>query len=183
MSDWKVNLECVEGGSSKFWRARVDGGTLVVNFGRIGTGGQTQIKELGPDGAAKELDKLTREKRKKGYEDAGSAGASGGDGDEGDGDEDEEDERPRKPAKAAPSPAPAAPAAPAAEVLRLPSASGPAAADLVMDVQGRRLATRVQLDGLVVRLESTETYADPATARDAFERLQAALVADGHRPR
>ena len=62
MSDWQVHLEFEEGTSSKFWRARVEGGTLYVNYGKIGTAGQTQVKELGPDGAHKELDKLVREK-------------------------------------------------------------------------------------------------------------------------
>ena len=41
---WEVSLQVVEGGSKKFWRARVEGGSLYVNFGRIGTGGQTQVK-------------------------------------------------------------------------------------------------------------------------------------------
>ena len=89
MSDWQVNLECTEGGSRKFWRARTEGATLFVNFGRIGTTGQTQVKDFPSDDAAdKELQSLERSKRKKGYEDAGAAGASGG------GDEDEPGELP-----------------------------------------------------------------------------------------
>ena len=56
---WEVSLQLVDGSSKKFWRARVEGGTLYVNYGRIGTNGQTQVKELGSaDKARKELDKV-----------------------------------------------------------------------------------------------------------------------------
>ena len=56
---WEVSLQLVDGSSKKFWRARVESGTLYVNYGRIGTGGQTQVKELGTDDKArKELDKV-----------------------------------------------------------------------------------------------------------------------------
>jgi predicted DNA-binding WGR domain protein len=74
VSEWRVSLAFVEGGSKKFWRARVEGGSLFVSYGRIGTGGQTQVKEFPSEAAAeKELEKLEREKRKKGYEDEGAA--------------------------------------------------------------------------------------------------------------
>ena len=36
-----------DGKSNQFWRARTDGDTMYVNFGRIGTNGQTQVKEFG----------------------------------------------------------------------------------------------------------------------------------------
>src|SRR5215831_18553129 len=112
MSDWTVHLEFEEGTSSKFWRARVEGKTLYVNYGKIGTNGQTQVKDLSDPAAAKtEYEKLVREKRKKGYVDAGGGGKDDADepdddedddGDEGgdDGDEEgDEDEPPaRKPA-------------------------------------------------------------------------------------
>lgn len=71
---WDVSLQLVDGSSKKFWRARVEGGTLYVNYGRIGTNGQTQVKELGSeDHARKELDKVAGSKRRKGYDDAGDA--------------------------------------------------------------------------------------------------------------
>lgn len=179
MSDWQVHLECEEGTSSKFWRARVEGGTLYVNYGKIGTTGQTQVKELGPDGARKELDKLVREKRKKGYVDAGTGGGGGGAADEGgeeEGDEDEdEDEAPRpkaKPAKAAPAAA-APPAAP-------PAARAAVTARLRLSRGGRDVTTTLTLDGATVRLDALETYATPDAARAAFERLRAAMAAEGH---
>lgn len=67
---WDVYLTFSEGSSNKFWRARVEDGKLYINFGRIGTNGQTQIKDLGDDAAAaKERDKTANSKRKKGYAD------------------------------------------------------------------------------------------------------------------
>lgn len=74
MSNWDVNLVFIDDKSKKFWRARKDGGDLYVNWGRIGTDGQTQLKELGsPDACQKEYDKLVASKRKKGYVDEGGA--------------------------------------------------------------------------------------------------------------
>lgn len=71
---WDVSLQLVDGSSKKFWRARVEGGTLHINYGRIGTNGQTKVKELGGEAQArKELDKVAGSKRRKGYDDAGDA--------------------------------------------------------------------------------------------------------------
>src|SRR5438105_3821608 len=114
MSDWTVHLEFEEGTSSKFWRARVEGKTLYVNYGKIGANGQTQVKDFGnPATAQAEFDKLVREKRKKGYTDAGGEGGGGGeddeaedqdeDGDEEGGDDEEEAPPPKKAAKPAPA--------------------------------------------------------------------------------
>src|SRR6185295_866795 len=87
MTDWTVHLEFAEGSSSKFWRARVEGKTLYVNYGKIGSAGQTQVKELASAAEAqKEYDKLVRDKRKKGYTDM----AGGEDDDERDEDEAED---------------------------------------------------------------------------------------------
>jgi predicted DNA-binding WGR domain protein len=70
VSDWDVDLAYTDAKSNKFWRAKVEGSTLTINFGRIGTNGQTQLKELGsPEAAEKERDKVANSKRKKGYED------------------------------------------------------------------------------------------------------------------
>ena len=71
---WDVSLQFVDGSSKKFWRGRVEGGTLTVNYGRIGTDGQTKLKELGTEAKARaELDKVAGSKRRKGYDDAGDA--------------------------------------------------------------------------------------------------------------
>ncbi len=64
-----IRLTCVEGGSNKFWAAEVQGVRLVVRFGKVGTDGQTSIKDFASPAAAKaELDKRQAEKLKKGYQ-------------------------------------------------------------------------------------------------------------------
>lgn len=172
---WKVHLEFEEDNSSKFWRARVEGKTLYVNYGRIGTTGQVSMKELAnADAAQKELEKLEREKRKKGYQDAGSAGSSEDDedgdegeedegGEEGEEDEDEEEEKkPKKGGKAAAAPA-------------------GASARLVLSGKGRSIETRLVLEGSKVRVEADESYDSADKAKAAFERLKQALLDDGYK--
>src|SRR5262245_34049164 len=61
-------FELSEGKSNKFWQARLDGSSMTVHFGRIGTNGQAQTKTFASAAAANvELEKLVREKLKKGY--------------------------------------------------------------------------------------------------------------------
>ena len=183
MSDWTVHLEFEEGTSSKFWRARVEGKTLYVNYGKIGSAGQTQVKDFGDiGGATKEYDKLVREKRKKGYVDAGGGGTGGGDEDK---DEDEDDdeggeeaadedeeEAPAPKKKAAAPPPAAAPAA---------AASKPPTARLALDSGSRKVDTALFLDGKTLRMETTETYASPEAAKKALDRLKKTLVGEGYK--
>lgn len=184
MPTWKVHLEFEEDSSSKFWRARIEGKTLFVNYGRIGTTGQMSMKELAsPDAAQKELDKLEKEKRKKGYQDAGSAGEGadeegdedgdegedeeGGDeGEEEEGEDDDEDEAPKskKGGKAA------APAAPAAVT-----------AKLSLGAKGRSIETKLVLEGSKVRVEADESYDSADKAKAAFERIKQALLDEGYK--
>lgn len=57
-----------EGASHKFWSIALDGATQTVQFGRIGTAGQTQTKTFDSDTEAhKATEKLIEAKRKKGY--------------------------------------------------------------------------------------------------------------------
>lgn len=68
---WTVHLVFEDGRSNKFWRGRTEGGTMYVNYGRVGTGGQTSVKELSsPAAATAELAKQADGKRRKGYADA-----------------------------------------------------------------------------------------------------------------
>ncbi|MFT3714352.1 MAG: WGR domain-containing protein [Archangium sp.] len=65
-------FEFVEGSSSKFWEVSVEGNTMTVVFGKIGTPGQSKPKAFAsPDAAQKEADKLVSEKTKKGYVEVG----------------------------------------------------------------------------------------------------------------
>jgi predicted DNA-binding WGR domain protein len=192
MSEWTVHLEFEEGTSSKFWRARVEGKTLYVNYGKIGSNGQTQVKDLADAAAAKrEYDKLVAEKRKKGYVEAGGgdddddvdtvAGAPDGDddGDDGGGDDEDEgdDDRPaRKPAarRAPPGAARPVPAAPRA-------AAATPGHRLVLDAAGRSAETTLYLDGATLRMDARETYASAEAATRAFERLKQLLGGEGYK--
>ncbi len=175
MSDWTVQLEFEEGTSSKFWRARVDGKTLYVNYGKLGTNGQTQVKDFADHASAvKEYDKLVREKRKKGYVDSGGGGRDEDDDEELEDEDDEEQEeeaeaRPKRKAAGKPAAA-AAPAARPAGGLRMVLESGP-----------RRVETQLFLDGKTVRMDATESHASPEAAKKAFERLKRALAGEGYR--
>ncbi|HWO18570.1 MAG TPA: WGR domain-containing protein [Kofleriaceae bacterium] len=67
--------ELADGTSNKFWEIGLDGKTVTVRFGRIGTTGQTQVKtHASPEAARKERDKLVAEKTKKGYRLAAARG-------------------------------------------------------------------------------------------------------------
>jgi len=173
MSDWMVHLEFEEGTSSKFWRARVEGKTLYVNYGKIGSNGQTQVKDFGsPDQANGEYDKLVREKRKKGYVDAGGGGARepdepDDDGDEPDDDGDEDEAPPPKKKVAAAAPPPAAKPA--------------GGTRLVLDAGARRVETHLYLDGRTVRMDAVESYASPDAAKKAFDRLKRVLGGEGYK--
>lgn len=76
MSEWQVSLIFQDSKSNKFWRARCIGNNLEVNFGRIGSQGQSQAKRYESlEDATRELEKQAREKYKKGYVD-GDGGPS-----------------------------------------------------------------------------------------------------------
>jgi len=156
VSDWKVNLECEEGGSHKFWRARYEGTTLYVNFGRIGTNGQTQVKQFSSVAdCEKEMASLERSKRKKGYEDAVAAGlAEAGAGLVGF----------------------SSPAATAA-------ASRPGlTTDLSLRSPERKVDMRVTQDEAQVRIVAVEQYESAQVAAQAFARLEAAMKEEGYKP-
>jgi predicted DNA-binding WGR domain protein len=188
MSDWTVHLAFEEGNSSKFWRARVEGKTLYVNYGKIGANGQTQVKDFGDAAAARaEYDKLVREKRKKGYEDVGEGGAAEDEADDADdaageggadegGDGEEEATVVRKPVAK-----PAAGAAKPAPGAAKPASSVPGHR-FVLDAGNRMVETTLYLDGKTVRMDSSEAYASPEAATKAFERLKKMLAGEGYKP-
>ena len=75
MSDWTIHLTFIDAKSKKFWRGKAEGDEFIVNYGRIGTDGQTKVKDMGSAAKADaELEKVANQKRKKGYEDAEGSG-------------------------------------------------------------------------------------------------------------
>jgi predicted DNA-binding WGR domain protein len=171
MSEWKVHLEFEEDNSSKFWRARVEGKTLYVNYGRIGSAGQTQMKDLGsPDAAQKELEKLEREKRKKGYHDAGGGGEP--DEDEAETEDEDEDEEEEEEQDEDEAPAKRGKPAPPAAVT----------ATFSLTSRGRKVEAKLVLEGTKLRVEADEAYGTAEQARAAFDRLKQALAEDGYKP-
>jgi uncharacterized protein (TIGR02996 family) len=64
--------------SAKFWSIDLQGTRFTVQFGKLGTTGQTQTKDFADEATArKEHDKLVAEKVKKGYVEVGAAAAPG----------------------------------------------------------------------------------------------------------
>jgi uncharacterized protein (TIGR02996 family) len=108
--------EFSEGTSNKFWEIELKGKSFTTTYGKIGSGGQTTIKEFKSDAdAKKEYDKIIAEKTKKGYELVGGAGAAADDDDDDDVEHDDDDAKPAKSAKSA------KPAAAAAKTAKAPT--------------------------------------------------------------
>jgi predicted DNA-binding WGR domain protein len=62
------HFEFSEGTSNKFWEVVANGKELRIRFGKIGSDGQTKLKQLAtPAAATAEMAKLIAEKTKKGY--------------------------------------------------------------------------------------------------------------------
>lgn len=73
---WEVQLVFTDDRSNKFWRARTKGNTLYINYGRVGTAGQTSVKKLAnAEEAAATLVKQADGKRRKGYVEGGDGGS------------------------------------------------------------------------------------------------------------
>lgn len=152
MADWDIYLEFKDAKSNKFWRARTEGGELTINYGRIGTDGQTKVKDLGDAGSAKaEMDKVAGSKRRKGYEDADGGGGGA-----------KEEKKP--------------------EVVIAPVAvDKPQAAKLKLDGGGRKVALELARDGAEIKTVVVETYKSAEDAAAAFGRIEAAMKADGYK--
>ncbi len=74
----KERLEFQDGGSSKFWEIETEGARVTVTFGKLGSAGQTKVKDL-PSPAEAEASAATQlaEKKKKGYRSVGAEAAGG----------------------------------------------------------------------------------------------------------
>ena len=106
--------EFSEGSSNKFWEIVLEGTSFTTTYGRIGTDGQSSLKEYDSEAQAKkEYDKLVAEKTKKGYTLTSGGGAApapkpAAAAKKPSFDDEGEDEEDAKPAKAKPAAKPAA---------------------------------------------------------------------------
>lgn len=72
----KRRFEYIDTKSSKFWEINTSGKKLIIRYGKIGTEGQTTLKELAnPADAKAQVEKLILEKTKKGYLELDSIGS------------------------------------------------------------------------------------------------------------
>ncbi|MGF1525602.1 MAG: WGR domain-containing protein [Candidatus Competibacterales bacterium] len=151
---WQVELAFKDAKSDKFWRARVQGNGIEINYGRTGSAGQRQFKRYSsPEDAAAELEKQARSKRNKGYWD-----------------------------QATPSPQAQAPA-PATQGEVPPPVPATRRREWVFPMGERELEITLTLDGDAVHTAARERYGDEAKALSAFEDLCRAMEAEGYRPR
>lgn len=78
MADFEIHLEYKGDASAKFWEAKVDGKRQTVRFGKIGSPGQTKLKNFASvETAVAETKKTAEEKRKNGYVEAGAKAKAG----------------------------------------------------------------------------------------------------------
>jgi predicted DNA-binding WGR domain protein/3-methyladenine DNA glycosylase AlkC len=112
MSGQIRRFEFNDGKSSKYWEIEVDGEQFTVRYGKIGTAGQSQVKDFADAAAAsKAADKLIAEKTGKGYQEVGAIA----------------------PAVSATADAPPAVAKKAAKTSKTPKTAAPKPADLAKD--------------------------------------------------
>ncbi len=166
MSDWRVTLLYQDDQSNKYWRARCEDAVFTVNFGRVGTAGQTQTKQFASAAeASNELDKQTRAKRKKGYVDA-----------------------PADFVIEAPTATPSAPKkeekadkqAPAPAESSLPDTPDETRLVLILDQQPQ-VELKLRVEGNQLHTVVVEHHPDAEQARAALRRLQQAMEAEGYR--
>ncbi len=140
-------FEFSDGTSNKFWQIAQEGSDLHIQWGRIGTAGQSQTKEHGSDGAAKaEHDKLIAEKTNKGYAEVATDGI------------------------AAPAPAPKAAASPGvkAAAKAKEEAAPPAPRVAVVIAEGDRIAWPAELSAEADEEEKRAFATLPSGGRPAL---------------
>jgi predicted DNA-binding WGR domain protein len=138
--------EFSEGSSNKFWEINLSGKSFTTTYGKIGTSGQTTIKQWKSEAEAKkEYDKLVAEKVKKGYQPSGG----GGGGSSADDDDDEDEKPAKKTAKPAAKAAKTATAKPAAKSAKPAAKDTPRYFEFVEGTSNK--FWEIKLDGTSVR--------------------------------
>ncbi|HEX5062047.1 MAG TPA: WGR domain-containing protein [Kofleriaceae bacterium] len=187
MSEWTAELIFEEGTATKFWRARVEGASVHINYGRVGTDGTSQTKDYSsPAQATTEYGKLVADKRRKGYVASDEA--------RGTPEEDDDDDEIDETADAAADDASAVGADIDADEVddeREPddededdipvSMPRQKPVRLVLEKNGRHVETYLILDRHGLRTDTTETFANPGDALKAFQELEKSLLASGYK--
>jgi predicted DNA-binding WGR domain protein len=159
--------EFSEGSSNKFWEIKLDGSSFTTTYGKIGTPGQTTLKQWKDAAEAKkEYDKVVHEKTKKGY-------ALVGDGDHDDGGEEEEEATPpakpaAKKAAAAPAAKPAAPAKAGARYFEFSEGSSNKFWEI--SLSGNDLKTRYGKIGTPGQ-QTLKEFGDVGAAKKEYDKL------------
>ena len=160
--------EFSEGSSNKFWDVKLEGCSVITTYGRIGTDGQSTMKEYdSEEQAQKEYDKLIASKVKKGYALAGGASAPA--------------PAPAKkaaPKAAAPKPTPA-PAATSTGAQRYEFSEGSSNKFWEIRLEGCSVITtygRIGTDGT----STVKEYGSPAEAKKEHDKLVASKTKKGY---
>jgi len=179
-----ARYEFSEGTSNKFWEIKLSGKSFTTTYGKIGTPGQTTMKEFGsPAEAKKEHDKLVAEKVKKGYAPAGAAPAATGAADEDE--EEEDDEAPPPPKKKAAAPAPKAaapapkPAAPKSGARYFEFSEGTSNKFWEIVQDGNNVKTRYGKIGTPGQ-QTLKEFGDAAAAKKEYDKLVAEKTKKGY---
>lgn len=158
----KRYFEFVEGSSSKFWEVWIDGNKVYTRYGKIGSNGQTTIKDEGsPAGAERLHGVLLRQKVGKGYVEGGAAAPVAAAASA---------PAPRVATKPAPAPAPVAVAKPSGGTRRFEFVDGSSNKFWEVRVEGASQTVRygrIGTDGQ----SKTKQFADAATALADAEGL------------
>jgi predicted DNA-binding WGR domain protein len=153
-----------EGSSNKFWEIKLNGSSFTTTYGKIGTPGQTTLKQWKDAAEAKkEYDKLVHEKTKKGYELVG-------DGDEGDDEDEVPTSKPAPKAKAAPAPAAAKPAATKAGARYFEFSEGTSNKFWEISMSGNDVKTRYGKIGTPGQ-QTLKEFGDSGAAKKEYDKL------------
>jgi predicted DNA-binding WGR domain protein len=186
--------EFSEGSSNKFWEISLEGNSFTTTYGRLGTDGQTSMKEYdSEEKARKEYDKLIAEKVKKGYTLVGGNGAAAKPAPakaeakpakakavfDDEGDDDDKPKAKAKPAAAAPAAAGKSSKGDTAGARYFEFVEGSSSKFWEITLDGTSFTTRygkIGTDGQ----NSLKEYDSPAKAKAEYDKLVAEKVKKGY---
>lgn len=168
--------EFSEGTSNKFWEIELKGTSFTTTYGKVGTTGQTTLKEFpSADVAKKEYDKLIAEKTKKGYKLA--SGGRGVSRAPTVAEDDDDDARPARPAGTAAAAASSGPGTPGARYFEFVEGTSSKFWEVRLD--GETLTTRYGKVGTEGHMTEKELGSKPLAFKE-YDKLIAEKVKKGY---